>query len=76
MSALRVGATLREVPELPGTWSVWSQSGEAAGAYFIVPADDAARSLGVKFASIKVTQKKAEPKPVITLLSASKDGAA
>lgn len=67
MSALQVGSTTA-VPELPGRWSVWSASGEAPGAHFVVPVDDEAKALGVKFASIRVTVLRGSHEPRIELL--------
>lgn len=67
MSNLTVGAAV-DVPELPGRWSVWSACSEAPGAVFVVPADDKARSAGIKFAVVKAIQKAADNKPTITVV--------
>ena len=69
MGALTLGTTI-DTPDLllPGKWSVWSQAGETPGGYFMVPADDRAREVGVKFAVIKATQKRGEPKPTLSLV--------
>lgn len=47
-------------PGLPGKWSIWSQSDIAPGAHFAVPADEAARRTGVKYATVKVTEPRGE----------------
>jgi hypothetical protein len=69
MGALTLG-TIIDTPDLllPGKWSVWSQAGETPGGYFMVPSDDRARDVGVKFAVIKATQRRGEPKPSLSLV--------
>lgn len=66
-NGLTVGARI-DVPELPGTWSVWSKASETPGAYFVAPADDTARALGVKYAVVKVTTRHDKPRPEITTI--------
>jgi hypothetical protein len=69
MGTLTLG-TVIDTPDLllPGKWSVWSQAGETPGGYFMVPADDRARDVGVKFAVVKATLKRGEPKPALSLV--------
>jgi hypothetical protein len=69
MGALTLG-TVIDTPDLllPGKWSVWSQAGETPGGYFMVPADDRVRDVGVKFAVVKATLKRGEPKPALSLV--------
>lgn len=47
-------------PGLPGRWSIWSQAGDGPGAHFVVPADEAARATGVKFATVRITEPAGE----------------
>lgn len=67
MPALAIGAPVH-MPELAGRWSVWSQSSESPGAFFILPADDEARGVGVKYAVIRAKTKRTEAKPELSLL--------
>lgn len=67
MSTLRTGQTIRH-PPLVGTWAVWSRSGDAPGAYFVVPADKAAEGQGIKFAVIKATQRRESAIPELQLI--------
>lgn len=59
----------REVsqPGLPGRWSVWSQADQGPGAHFVVPVDDAARSTGVKFATVRITEPAGEDARVLLM---------
>lgn len=69
---LRVGAALKDKQAkalgLPGTWSVWSQAGDAPGAHFILPADDQARALGVKYVVVRVVQRRDSVEPELSLI--------
>mgnify|MGYP003288815451 CR=1 FL=1 len=47
-------------PGLPGRWSIWSPSDAGPGAHFAVPLDDEARVLGVKYATVRITEPKGE----------------
>lgn len=67
MPILSIGAPVR-VPELAGRWSVWSQTSETPGGYFIVPADDVARAIGAKYAVIRAKTFRGSPEPKLTLL--------
>lgn len=53
MTALAIGSKIRELPQLEGSWSVWSQAAEGPGCYFVVPVDDAAQATGIKYAVIR-----------------------
>lgn len=59
----------REVvqPGLPGRWSVWSAADAGPGAHFVVPADDAARATGVKFATVRINEPAGETARVLLL---------
>lgn len=50
----------RVQPGLPGLWSIWSKSDHSPGAVFVLPADEPARALGVKFAIVRITQPRDE----------------
>lgn len=67
MPALPVGAPVY-LPELAGRWSVWSQSSESPGAYFIVPADDEARTVGAKYVVIRAKMTRGSAKPELSVL--------
>lgn len=67
MGALRIGGAV-SVPELPGRWSVWSQAADSPGAHFIVPLDDQARGLGVKYAVVRAKQAAGEATPQLSLV--------
>jgi hypothetical protein len=68
MSALRVGATVTDVPGLDGRWSVWSQAGEIPSGYFLAPSDQEACAVGVKYAVIRAINARASAHPVIELI--------
>jgi hypothetical protein len=67
MPTLTIGGTIR-VPDLDGRWSVWSQSDETPGVFFVVPQDEAARSLGVKYAVIRAVMHRGSAEPTLTLV--------
>lgn len=68
MSTLRVGAPITSIPGLDGRWSVWSQA-DSTGGYFLVPADDDARALGVKYAVVRAINAQAVVTgPVVELI--------
>jgi len=67
MAVLKLG-TILSPPDLAGRWSVWSQSSEAPGAYFITPADDEAKALGAKYAVIKAIARRGDFRPEIKTL--------
>lgn len=68
---MKPGSTLI-VPELPGSWSVWSKSDECPGAHFVVPCSPESRETGIKYATIKVTRPRGAARDVVTLLGAEK----
>jgi hypothetical protein len=57
-----------DVPELTGRWTVWSKSGEAPGAHFLVPSDSKARATGVKYAVVRVQTRAGQVKDQVDLL--------
>lgn len=57
-----------KIPELPGSWSVWSPAPDQPGAVFVVPVDDEARATGIKYAVAKSIQKSAEARPTVSLI--------
>lgn len=67
MATLPVGYIM-SLPDLPGRWQVWSMAGEARGAYFFVPYDEAARATRFKYVVAKIVYPKHQPKPTITVL--------
>jgi hypothetical protein len=67
MPGLSIGAALR-VPDLAGRWSVWSKSDETPGAYFVVPLDDEARGLGVKYAVVRARTVRGAASPTLTVV--------
>ena len=54
-------------PGLPGRWSVWSQSDVGPGAHFVVPADETARAVGVKFATVRITEPDGQTARILLL---------
>lgn len=68
MTALRIGTTITDVPGLEGRWSVWSQAADAPGAFFLVPHDDPARALGVKYAVIRALNRASQTGPELNLI--------
>lgn len=70
MALLRAGQSIRP-PSLEGTWSAWSGSADAPGAYFLVPVDDTARSLGITYAVIKAIQRRDATHPEFELIRTS-----
>lgn len=55
-------------PQLPGRWSVWSQASETPGGYFVIPASEEARDLGVKYAVVSARLSKGVAEPQITTI--------
>lgn len=66
-SGFTIGARVH-IPELDGTWSIWSKAAEAPGAHFAIPTDDQARATGVKYAVIKTVFDKQKAKHVTQLI--------
>lgn len=54
-------------PGLPGRWSVWAGHPDCPGAHSVVPADDVARALGIKYAVVRIVEPKGATAPTITL---------
>lgn len=68
-TAFTIGARVDlEVLDFPGRWSVWSQAADSPGAFFMVPADDDARALGLKYAVVRAISSAAAVKPVLSLV--------
>lgn len=72
MSHLHPGAALKrdmtEPLQLVGTWSVWSQAADCPGAYFLAPADAAARGMGLKYVVIKALMGRTAIEPKLSLI--------
>jgi hypothetical protein len=64
----RVHADQAQQVGLPGTWSVWSQAADSPGAYFLVPVDDDARTVGIKYAVIRAVMGRTANRPALSLI--------
>jgi hypothetical protein len=51
--AIKIGTVL-EVPEVRGKWATWSKADAGPGAWFLVPADDAARAVGRSYITARL----------------------
>lgn len=71
MGALTLGGCVKGTdiePELPGMWATWSLAGEVPGGYFLTPADEPARSIGIKYVVIRAKQLRGEAHPHLALV--------
>lgn len=59
---------LATLPGLAGRWSLWSDAAEGPGSKFFVPADDAARATGAKYAVVRVKYARSKPEPELRVL--------
>lgn len=60
------GRVVATQPGLPGRWSIWSKAAGAPGSHFVVPCDEEARTTGIKFATVRISEKKGE-RPTVRL---------
>lgn len=58
--AARRGDRVTTQPGLPGRWSIWSKAAGSPGSHFVVPADETAREVGVKYAVVRIIEPDGE----------------
>jgi len=65
---MKVGSTIKNLDPLVGLWSAWSPAADGPGAVFLVPVDDQARAMGLKYAVVRVLVAQNASANVLTVI--------